>query len=295
MNKIVLKIHEYLEKAASGKIKPNDKLIDEFGERVKKNLRKVLDVRDNTFKLRMSNIGRPLRQLMLEQKYGKGKPNPDFLLKMLFGDLYESLVLYLLKASGLEVTEEGTEVRTLIKTKKGPVNLDGTLDIGLKVNGEDGIYDVKSASPYSFANKFDVSSLLAGDDSFGYVDQLFGYAAARNKKAKGWIVIDKSSGAIKVVDIPENLHDELIEKSKETIKNKVCHIVEGGEIPECKGAVPEKFYGKTTGNIVLNSSCRFCDHKDKCHPGIQYMPSISSKAKDPKWEWYVKIKEPKDV
>ena len=182
MNRLVLKIHEYLEQAAEGKVKVDPKLLEEFGERVKKNLKKQIEDRKE-FKLRMSNIGRPLRQLMLEQKYGKAKPSPEFMLKMLFGDLYESLVLYLLKASGVEITEQDAEVILPIKTAKGVVNIGGTLDVGIKIKEEDGIYDVKSASPYSFTNKFEPNSILTGDDAFGYVDQLFGYAKARGKKA----------------------------------------------------------------------------------------------------------------
>lgn len=290
MNKLVLKIHEYLEQASEGKLKPDEKLLDEFGERVKQKLRRQLEERGD-FKLRMSNIGRPIRQLMLEQEHGRGKPSPEFMLKMLFGDLYESLVLYLLKASGVEVTEQDTKCSIPIKTAKGTVNLDGELDVGIKLKGEEGIYDIKSASPYSFDNKFDPASILTGDDIFGYVDQLFAYASARGKKAKGWIVINKSDGEIKVCEIPSEIHDELMTKSKELIETKVCHIVEGKPIPACSGEVPESYYGKLTGNHVLGPSCRFCDHKDKCHPGIQYRQSLISKAKNPKWEWYTKIKE----
>lgn len=288
MNTIILKIHQFLEQASLGKVELNEQFIEEFGERVKGNLRKQLSLKDKTFKLRMSNIGRPLRQLMLEQKYGRGKPQPEFILKMLFGDLYESLVMFLLKSSGLEVTEEGTEVELKIPTKRGVINLQGTLDLGLKVKGEEGLYDIKSASPYSYNNKFNPDSLLNGDDAFGYVDQLFGYSAARGKRAKGWIVVDKSSGAMKVLDVPEQQHDSLLQKTKDIITQKVCHVVEGKPIPECDGVVPEKFYGKETGNFILGPSCKFCEHKTKCHPGIQYKPSVVGKAKDPEWKYYVK-------
>lgn len=294
MNKIVLKIHEYLEQAAEGKIKVDPELLEEFGKRVQAKLKNKLE-EQKEFRLRMSNIGRPLRQLMLEQKYGKGKPDPEFMLKMLFGDLYESLVLYLLKASGVEVTEQDTEVSIPVQTKKGTVNIGGTLDVGIKIKDEDGIYDIKSASPYSFDNKFEPASILTGDDSFGYVDQLFGYAKARKKKAKGWIVINKSNGQIKVCDVPPELHDSLMEKSQQIIQTKVSHIVEGKPIPECSGVVPEKFFGKPTGNTILGPSCKFCSCKKRCHPNIQYRPSLVSKAKEPKWEHYITIKETANV
>ncbi len=286
MDKIVLKIHEYLDKTTSGKIKVDKKLLDEFGERCKAVLTKQLEPEEKEFRLRMSNIGRPLRQLMLEQKYGRNKPEPEFILKMLFGDLYESLMIYLLKASGVNITAQDVKVSLPIPTKKGIVNLEGTLDIEI----DNKVWDIKSASPWSFDNKFDSTTILSGEDAFGYVDQLFGYAKARNNKAGGWLPINKSNGQIKECPIDDKVHDEVLNKSYETIVNKVQHVVEGNPIPECTGVVQEKFYGKETGNKILGPSCKFCNCKEKCWPGIQYKKSVVSKAKD-KFEWYISCEE----
>lgn len=286
MNKIVLKIHEYLEQAAAGNVKVDPTLLEEFGERIKANLLKQLQPEEKEFKLRMSNVGRPLRQLMLEQKYGRSKPSPDLLLKMLFGDLYESLMLYLLKASGCNVTAQDVKVSLPIKTKKGIVNIDGTLDLEI----DDAVFDTKSASPWSYEHKFDATTILTNPDDFGYVDQLFGYAKARKKKAGGWIPINKSDGQIKVCEVDPSIHDAVMEKSYKTIEAKVRHIVEERPIPECDGVIDEVFYGKNTGNKILGPSCKFCNCKEKCHLGIQYAPSKESKAKNPKWFWYVSTK-----
>lgn len=283
MHKIVYKIHEFLEQASQGKIKADRKLVEEFAERVKAAVIKQLEPEDKGFTLRMSNIGRPLRQLMLEQEHGRVPPTPEFMLKMLFGDLYESLIVFLLKSAGVNVTEEGTKVSIPVKTDNGIVNVDGTLDIGI----DDGIFDVKSASPFSFSNKFDGTAILTDTDPFGYVDQLFGYAKARNKRAKGWIVVNKVDGEIKVCEIPDEIHDKLMKKSCKRIDDKVRYITEGNPIPECQGVIPETYYGNETGNFVLGPDCKFCPYKTKCHPDINYRPSICSKAKDPKWEWYI--------
>lgn len=286
MHKIVFRIHEYLEKAANGQVTVDPKLLQEFGQRIQDKLKRQLE-ENKPFKLRMSNIGRPLRQLMLEQKYGKEHRTPELILKMLFGDMYEALLLYLLKASGVDVVEHDVEVTMPIKTNSGIVNLDGTLDVAIKIDGETGIYDVKSASPYSFENKFDGTAILSGDDSFGYVEQLFAYANARKQKAKGWIVINKVNGEIKVDVVPESLHDDIRKKSIEKIESKVQHIVEGKPIPDCTGVIEETFYGKKTGNKILGPECRFCRHKDICNKNVSYRPSVISKAKNPKWEHYV--------
>lgn len=284
MNKLLLKIHTFLEQAAAGKVEADEKLLDEFAERVKQKLKAKLEEPRKEFKLSMSNVGRPLRQLMLEQKYGKQKPDASFMLKMLFGDMYEAITVFLLKSSGVEIDEQDTQVVLPIKTKKGIVNLTGTLDIGIK---NEGIYDIKSASPYSFNNKFDADSILLDGDPFGYVDQIFGYAAGRGKKAKGWIIVNKVDGKMKVCELPDNIQQEAMEKTLGKIKAKVCHIVEGKPMPECEGVVEEAYFGKKTGNKILGPSCKFCPHKDKCHPGIEYRQSVVSKAKEPKFEWYI--------
>ncbi len=287
MHKLVLKIHEYLEKAASGKIEVDDKLLDEFGERVKEKLKKQLSERKE-FRLRMSNIGRPVRQLMLEQKYGAGKPDADFMLKMLFGDLYESLMIYLIKASGCNIVEQDTPVSLPISTAKGTVNLEGMLDLVLDFGNGPGVYDVKSCSPWAYVNKFDGTSLINGEDTFGYVDQLFGYAKCKDIPAKGWIPINKVDGQFKVDEIPNDQQNILMEKSVKTIEDKVRYITEGNPIPECTGVEDELFYGKKTGKRILGNSCKFCQCKERCHPGIQYKPSTAGKAKNPEWKWYVK-------
>lgn len=288
MNKLVLKIHEYLEQASSGNVKIDRKLLKEFGERCQSNLLKQLEPEERgEFRLRMSNIGRPLRQLMLEQQNGRTKPNAEFILKMLFGDLYESLMLYLIKASGINVTAQDVKVTLPIETDKGIINIDGMLD--LEIDNE--VWDIKSASPWSFDNKFDASTILNSKDDFGYVDQLFGYAKARGNKAGGWLPINKSNGQIKACPVDKNLHDTVMDKSYETIKAKVKHITEGKPMPECTGVIKETFYGKSTGNEILGPSCKFCSCKEICHPGIQYKPSVISKSKNPKWEYYTKLKK----
>ena len=51
--------------------------------------------------------------------------------------------------------------------------------------------DIKSASDWSYKNKFDSFESLAKGDSFGYVGQLVGYAKASGKNIGGWWVVNK--------------------------------------------------------------------------------------------------------
>lgn len=284
-HKLVSKIHDYLSSITSGNAEVNTEALAEFGERVKQNVLRQFEPQ-REFKLRMSNIGKPLRQLMLEQKYGRVPPSPDFVLKMLFGDLYEALMLFLLKSAGVNIVEQDKEVSLHIS--EANLDLKGTLDVIIELDGTRKIYDFKSASPYSYNNKMEYSSLVSNDD-FGYVDQLAGYSLASGIPMGGWIVIDKSSGKIKVAEIPQSEQEKILEASLSAITNKVVYITNGYDLPECKGVEDETWYGKSTGNQVLNSSCTFCAYKTKCHASCEYRPSLVSTAKNPKWEYYVHI------
>ena len=53
--------------------------------------------------------------------------------------------------------------------------------------------DVKSASNWSYNNKFESFDTLRQGDAFGYVAQFAGYAKAADKKAGGWWV-NKANG-----------------------------------------------------------------------------------------------------
>lgn len=284
MSLVEQQVYELIEQLGLGNAVLSDELINEFGERAKKAVKdRLQEAKEKKFSLRMSNIGRPLRQLMLDKKYGYKPASSDFILKMLYGSLYEALTLLLLKASKVNITDQDKQVTLNVAN----VGIDGTLDV--IIDGK--VYDIKTASPYSYEHKFDSWETLASSDDFGYLGQGFGYAIANGCKFGGWIVINKSTGQVKVVEIPNEEHDALAEKHFKEVETKIDHINTNKPIPPCTGTTEETYYKKPTGNQILGSSCRFCPHKDKCHPGIRYLPSQSSKADKPKYVWYTKLKE----
>ena len=61
---------------------------------------------DNSFRLRMSNIGRPLRQLWYESKSPSGSHaiSGSTQIKFLYGHILEEIVLMLVRMTGHEVT-----------------------------------------------------------------------------------------------------------------------------------------------------------------------------------------------
>lgn len=270
-------VKDFLSASAEGKAPLNEKLIEECMESIKLSLLDKFHTEpDNKFRLRMSNIGKDLRQLLLEKTYGRKKPSADFMLKMLTGSIQEHTLIYILKAAGLDIKVSG-EVTLDVKGTK----IDGTWD--LLYDGK--MYDVKTASDWSYKNKFASYATLVDDDSFGYVDQLLGYCEAEGVEPGGWVVINKSSGEVKVVTFPKTMA-EVRESFLARVAKKIKDV-EAGRMPPCGGVVAETFYQKPTGNRILGFKCKFCDHKEKCHPKISHEPSRVSKAKDPKMEYYV--------
>ena len=157
-------------------------------------------------------------------------------------------------------------------------NISGSYD--LVIDGA--VDDVKSASDWSYRNKFESFDKLKSGDSFGYVGQLAGYAKASGKKAGGWWVVNKANGGIKYVPA-DNLDMEAeLENIKQTVET-----VNANEFKRCFAPVPEFFRRKPTGNMVLNDACKFCDYRRECWPTLKEEPSRVSEAKDPKIVAYI--------
>ena len=70
------------------------------------------------------------------------------------------------------------------------------------------MWDIKSASPFSYDKKFGKDGggfeKVADEDVFGYLSQGYLYAEALNKPFGGWIVINKSTGEIQLTAPPSD-------------------------------------------------------------------------------------------
>ena len=275
-----LAIHQYLENAANGKSSMSDETIDTVAREVAEALKRQFGSSNKRgeFRLRMSNIGRPTCQLWFEKnKPNTALPKPTtFVMNMMIGDIVESVFKAVLKES--EVAFEDTDQVSLPVGDSNDTNVSGSYD--LVIDGA--VDDVKSASDWSYRNKFESFDTLKSGDSFGYVGQLAGYAKASGKKAGGWWVVNKANGAIKYVPADNIDMEAELDKIKHTVET-----VNTNEFKRCFSPVPEFFRGKPTGNMVLNDSCKFCDYRQECWPTMKEEPSRMSKAKDPKIVAYI--------
>ena len=212
--------------------------------------------------VRMSNIGKPDRILYYEVNNPelKGDITPSNKIRFMYGDLIEALILFLIEASGNTVTNKQAKLSLTIS------DLDGNKTI---VNGScdgmigDTVFDIKSASSYSFNSKF-VPGGMEKDDPFGYRYQLAGYQAAISQQgidtsdsSPCFIVLDKSTGELKVSapSLPTTY------EVKERLEHIVLMLEEDSPPPRCHDPIPKGL----KGNMVLPKACGWCDFKFHCH------------------------------
>ena len=184
-----LAVHSYLRKSISDEASMSQEVIDKVAEDIKDALHKQFNSEKRVFKKRMSNIGRPKCQLWFDKNKPEGaEPLPvSFKINMIIGDIVEAVFKGLLRASGTSFDDN--DKVTLKLSNGGEVSGEYDMVLDGKVD------DVKSASPWSFTNKFEDFHTLNKGDTFGYVSQLVGYATAADKGIGGWWVVNKANGA----------------------------------------------------------------------------------------------------
>ena len=266
-----LALHQYMENAVKGTSTMSDATIKQVADDVADAIKRQFGSGKTRgdFTLRMSNVGRPTCQLWYEKnKPEVALPMPTtFVMNMMIGDIVEAVFKGLLKEAGVKY--EDTEKVTL---DLGDTSINGSYDIVIN----DAVDDIKSASDWSYRNKFESFDTLASGDGFGYVGQLAGYAKASGKRAGGWWVVNKANGQFKYVPADNLDMDKELDKIKTTVAT-----VKENEFERCFQPVPEKFRGKETGNKILNDGCRFCSYRFDCWTELTERPAVKSQAKNP--------------
>jgi len=277
-----LALHQYMENAANGKSTMSDKTIKQIGQDVMDAVQRQFGGGNQRgeFRLRMSNIGRPSCQLWFDKNEPeKALPLPTtFVMNMMLGDIVEAVFKGLLTEAGVQY-EDAEQVTLEIDDD---TSINGTYDIVI----DGAVDDVKSASNWSYQNKFESYDKLAAHDSFGYVAQLAGYAKASGKRAGGWWVVNKANGQFKYVPAIGLDIDTEMSHIKDTVQK-----VTDNKFERCFEAVPETFRGKPTGNTVLNENCIFCAYRFACWPTLEERPAVKSQAKEPKMVPYISLTE----
>ena len=225
----------------------DDKTIDAFGESMKEVLSQWANPRPrDSGTLRMSNIGKPMRQLwydMRSESKTTERIKPSVFIKFLYGHMLEEVLLMLIKIAGHEVTDEQKEVS--VSGIKG--HMDCVID------GE--VIDIKTASGFAFKKFY--NKTLAEDDIFGYLAQLAGYEAAMGTNKGGFLAMNKESGEIALYR-PDSFDKPDIKKKIKTVK-KLIKIDTPPEL--CYNPIPDG----AAGNMQIARGCTWCRHKFECH------------------------------
>jgi len=205
----------------------------------------------------MSSIGQPCERKLW---YEINKPelaaplSGNDHLRFLYGDIVESLMLFLAKLAGHNVQGEQGEVE--IEGIKG--HRDAIID-GVLV-------DVKSASAFSY-KKFEDGSLQE-NDAFGYIPQLQSYLSASSKDDR---LIQKDEAYFLAVNKVTGEFCLTLSKGNEVDWPKTYNYKKelvSQPNPPPRGFEPED-WGKG-GNKALSFNCTLCPWKKTCWPEIRY-------------------------
>ena len=249
LNTLVADIYDSISVLNDGTaLNVSEEDIDNFGNAMKEVLRNWSHPKERSSKnnLRMSNVGRPMRQLWYDLKSEDKAQLPldsSVFIKFLYGHILEEVVLLLVKLAGHDISAEQEEV--VVDGVKGHMDC--------KIDGE--VIDIKTASGFAFKKFRD--GTLRDDDPFGYMAQLAGYEESAETNEGGFLVLNKETGEL-ALHIPEYLDKPNI-RSKIT---KIRNYLKFDEPPDrCYNDIPD---GKK-GNMKLARGCVYCRHKNTCH------------------------------
>jgi hypothetical protein len=247
LDTLVQDIYDKLDTLTEGKsLEISEETATDFGEAMKQVILSWSEAHPvNKPTLRMSNIGKPNRQLWYDMNSDNQKNffSASTQIKFLYGHLLEEVVLFLVRLAGHEVTDEQKEVKLQ--------GIKGHMDC--KIDGE--VIDVKTASGFAF-KKFKEGT-LADDDPFGYMAQITAYEETEGTQHGGFLAMNKENGELALYR-PEELDKPNIKKRITTLKRQI----KSDNPPElCYNPIPEG----TSGNMKIARGCTWCRHKFECH------------------------------
>ena len=195
------------------------------------------------------------------------------IVRFMLGDATEVLVEFYLKLAKINITGGKEKV----KLDVGDTTILGENDVEI----DNKVYDTKSSSPWAYEHKWSQGwEGVAKDDAFGYVPQLLGYSDASGLEPGGWIVLNKSTGEIQIVEAEFTGADK--DKIRDKISKNVNLIATDAPFEKCF---------KLTPNKRLAMNCTFCSYTNTCWPEAKYRPQTHSKAQNPRYHWYAEYED----
>ena len=291
---MLLDIQDYMSKAIRGDVTVSPGNLKLFVEESRQAIKKQFGGRKREYRVRMSGLGKPLCQQILDKLGIEEAMEYNSIARFAFGDLTEALLMLVMREAGIDIVASQKEV----ELKLADITVKGTLDVVIRGNdGVERVWDIKSASDWAFKNKFTGMGgyeHIKNDDPFGYVMQGHLYGEAMGMPFGGWIVINKSSGQVAIVEA----HDWTGDDRKSYLLD-AAERVRFLTNPKSKPFKPfrDEFEtyrrkGETlqTGNKVLPKECSLCGFREHCWPKAILHDRVTSQAKSPPKVWYSKLK-----
>ena len=283
-----------MQRATRGEVTISPSATQDFADECKE----LVDIqlnRKREYRIRMSGLGRPLCQQLLDRSGLVEEMDYNALFRFLFGDLVESVAVLIMEQAGVEIVEKQKAVSLNIAGQ----TINGTLDLILRDEmGVEKVWDVKSASEWAFKFKYTGYGgydKIKEDDPFGYIMQGHLYGEATGLPFGGWIVINKSSGEVAMVEAPD-WQDEDRKIYMADAEQRVKRLID----PDPDFVKPFKSEFETykvksevirTGNKTLPKICSMCGYRSHCWSKSQLFDKITSKAKNPPQVWYDVLKK----
>lgn len=205
-------------------------------------------------KLTLSMIGKPLRRIWYELKgYKSEEIKPEDLFKFLYGDLLESLLIFLIRESGHSVS--------LFQERVELDSVTGKIDCII----DNYLIDIKSCSDNSF-RKFINRDIVKSDD-LGYLGQLSGYTSSLLDlgyplQGSGFLAINKSNGKLCLCLFSLK---EILELGKPRDKIRTIRESLKSDNPPERCYKPVLLYKKDKNSpLILGRECSYCPFKYFC-------------------------------
>ena len=240
-----------MSKALRGETTVSPETLETFKKDCQESIVKQLTSDRGKYRIRMSGLGRPLCQQVLDKHGIKEDMSYNTLFRFMFGDLTESILMAIMQEAGVEIVDYQKHVELEIAGEK----IKGTLDVILRDElGQDKVWDIKSASDWAFNYKF---------------TGLGGYDKLKEDDKEHYL--KDAADRIKFLNKTDVKPFKPYKPVAETYKNK-------GEVI-------------STGNKLLPRECNLCGYRHHCWPNAILHNRVTSRAKSPPQVWYSTLKK----
>ena len=159
-----------MERASRGEVTIPPEAVLDFANDCKDSVTVQLN-KEKSYKLRMSGLGRPVCQQLLEKNGVEQETQYNLLFRFLFGDIVEAIAVLVLEQAGVDIVAKQKAVKLTI----GGSEVTGTLDLIIRdETGQEKVWDIKSASEWAYKFKYTGYGgydKIKEDDPFGYIMQ----------------------------------------------------------------------------------------------------------------------------